>query len=126
GVPTGGTTRQQLRRSASTTPQSKPMPIVPAAFPVWARIPDLVPRYSNTVWQGSTAATSEIDLGSYLRPLLDKVEASPGTDGKVALVLSVGKGSGGNTVARSLNRAALNSGLLSVLVQVQPEFGGAG
>jgi hypothetical protein len=40
-------------------------------------------------------------------------------------VLSVGKSAGGNTVARSLNRAAVNRGMLSVLIQVQPEFVGA-
>jgi hypothetical protein len=41
---------------------------------------------------------------------------------KVALVLSVGKSAGGNTVARSLNRAAVNRGMMSVLIRLQPEF----
>jgi hypothetical protein len=39
--------------------------------------------------------------------------------------MSIGTAAGGNTVARSLNRSAVNRGMLSVLIQVQPELGGA-
>lgn len=94
--------------------------------PVWARVPELTsgdgPR---NIWQGPVSATAELDLGPYLRPLLEKLERSPGPRGKVALVLSVGKRAGGNTVARSLNRWAVNTGKLSVLVRVEPDLGGA-
>ncbi len=44
--------------------------------------------------------------------------------GKVVLVMSVGKRAGGNTVARSLNRWAVNGGKLSVLIRVEPDLGG--
>jgi hypothetical protein len=40
--------------------------------------------------------------------------------------MSVGKRAGGNTVARSLNRWAVNTGKLSVLIRVEPDLGGAG
>lgn len=93
--------------------------------PVWARVPELMsgdgPR---NIWQGPVSATAELDLGSYLRPLLERLERSPGPRGKVALVLSVGKRAGGNTVARSLNRWAVNTGKLSVLIRVEPDLGG--
>lgn len=95
--------------------------------PVWVRVPELKsgdgPR---NIWQGPVSATAELDLGPYLRPLLEKLERSPGARGKVALVLSVGKRAGGNTVARSLNRWAVNTGKLSVLIRVEPDLGGAG
>lgn len=94
--------------------------------PVWARVPELMsgdgPR---NIWQGPVSATAELDLSPYLRPLLERLERSSGPRGKVALVLSVGKRAGGNTVARSLNRWAVNTGKLSVLIRVEPDLGGA-
>lgn len=94
--------------------------------PVWARVPELMPGDGpRNIWQGPVSATAELDLGPYLRPLLERLERSPGPRGKVALVLSVGKRAGGNTVARSLNRWAVNTGKLSVLIRVEPDLGGA-
>lgn len=108
----------------------EPAPRQPGAWsrpPVWARVPDLVPGDApRNIWQGPVAATTELDLGPHLRPLLDRLETLPGPRGKVALVLSVGKRAGGNTVARSLNRWAVNRGKLSVLIRVEPDLGGAG
>jgi hypothetical protein len=72
------------------------------------------------------SGTGELDLGPHLRPVLERLEQMPGDRGKVALVLSVGKRAGGNTVARSLNRWAVNGGRLSVLIRVEPDLGGAG
>lgn len=107
-----------------------PAPRQPAAWPrppVWARIPDLVPGDApRNIWQGSVSATGEVDLGPQLRPLLDRLEKLPEPRGKVVLVMSVGKRAGGNTVARSLNRWAVNQGKLSVLIRVEPDLGGAG
>jgi uncharacterized protein involved in exopolysaccharide biosynthesis len=101
-------------------------PELPPNTPVWARIPDLPPgEFTRSVWQRSLAPTAELDLSPHLRPLFDRLEKVPGPRGKVALVMSIGKAAGGNTVARSLNRSAVNRGMLSVLVQVQPELGGA-
>lgn len=101
-------------------------PELPPKPPVWARIPDLLPGESTgSVRQRPLASTAELDLSPHLRPLFDRLEKVPGPRGKIALVMSIGKAAGGNTVARSLNRSAVNSGMLSVLIQVQPELGGA-
>lgn len=123
-----------VRAKAEDTPDRQVQPAAPAArqpetmpnLPVWARIPDLVSgAVLNTVWQKPLAATAEIDLGAYLRPLLERIDRTPVRGCKVALVLSVGKSAGGNTVARSLNRAAVGRGMMSVLIRLQPEFAGA-
>ncbi|AHY55089.1 GumC family protein [Bradyrhizobium japonicum] len=111
----------QVQRPAPAARQPEAMP----NLPVWARIPDLAPgAVPNTVWQRPIAATAELDLGAYLRPLLERIDRAPVRGCKVALVLSVGKSAGGNTVARSLNRAAVNRGMMSVLIRLQPEFAG--
>ncbi|WP_445218541.1 GumC family protein [Bradyrhizobium sp. Pa8] len=111
----------QVQRPAPAARQPEAMP----NLPVWSRIPDLAPgAVANTVWQRPIAATAELDLGAYLRPLLERIDRAPVRGCKVALVLSVGKGAGGNTVARSLNRAAVNRGMMSVLIRLQPEFAG--
>jgi uncharacterized protein involved in exopolysaccharide biosynthesis len=121
-------------RSASDKPSQNVRPPASALRqpelskpPVWARIPDLLPgEFTGSVWQGQLAPTAELDLSPHLRPLFDRLEKVPGLRGKVALVMSIGKAAGGNTVARSLNRSAVNRGMLSVLIQVQqPEVGGA-
>lgn len=112
----------QVQRPAPAARQPEAMP----NLPVWARIPDLAPgAVANTVWQRPITASAELDLGAYLRPLLERIDRAPVRGCKVALVLSVGKGAGGNTVARSLNRAAVNRGMMSVLIRLQPEFAGA-
>jgi len=112
----------QVQRPGPAARQPEAMP----NLPVWARIPDLAPgAVANTVWQRPITATAELDLGAYLRPLLERIDRAPVRGCKVALVLSVGKGAGGNTVARSLNRAAVNRGMMSVLIRLQPEFAGA-
>lgn len=117
-------------KDAEEAPAPDPTPRQPAAWPrppVWARIPDLLPGDApRNIWQGPVSATAELDLGPHLRPVLDRLEKLPGARGKVALVMSVGKRAGGNTVARSLNRWAVNRGKLSVLIRVEPDLGGAG
>lgn len=111
----------QVQRPAPAARQPEAVP----NLPVWARIPDLAPgAVANTVWQRPITASAEFDLGAYLRPLLERIDRAPVRGCKVALVLSVGKGAGGNTVARSLNRAAVNRGMMSVLIRLQPEFAG--
>ncbi|MET3337778.1 MULTISPECIES: exopolysaccharide transport family protein [Bradyrhizobium] len=111
----------QVQPSAAAAPRPEAMP----RLPVWARIPDLASgTATNTVWQRPIAASVELDLGAYLRPLLERIDRVPVRGCKVALVLSVGKSAGGNTVARSLNRAAVNRGMMSVLIRLQPEFAG--
>ena len=100
-------------------PKAEPLP----GLPVWVRIPELASGAgTNTVWQRPIATAAELDLGIHLRPLLERIDRVPVRGCKVALVLSVGKSAGGNTVARSLNRAAVNRGMMSVLIRLQPEF----
>ncbi|MDI3560535.1 exopolysaccharide transport family protein [Bradyrhizobium sp. Arg816] len=112
---------RQVQRPAPAARQPEAMP----NLPVWARIPDLgLGAVATTVWQRPITASAELDLGAYLRPLLERIDRAPVRGCKVALVLSVGKGAGGNTVARSLNRAAVNRGMMSVLIRLQPEFAG--
>lgn len=113
------------RREAFALPKTRAMPKIAAKIPVWARIPDLAAASGRTVWQGPVTTAGDVDLGAYLGPLLEKIGRAPGSGGKVALVLSVGRNAGGNTVARSLNRSAVQRGMLSVLIQVQLELGGA-
>ncbi|QQO19401.1 lipopolysaccharide biosynthesis protein [Bradyrhizobium diazoefficiens] len=111
----------QVRSPAAAVGQPEAMP----RLPVWARIPDLASgTNTNTVWQRPVATSAELDLGAHLRPLLERIDRVPVRGCKVALVLSVGKSAGGNTVARSLNRAAVNRGMMSVLIRLQPEFAG--
>ncbi|WP_128928272.1 GumC family protein [Bradyrhizobium guangxiense] len=94
-------------------------------LPVWARIPELASgTAATTVWQKPIASSAELDLGVYLGPLLERIDRVSVRGCKVALVLSVGKSAGGNTVARSLNRAAVKRGMMSVLIRLQGEFAG--
>ena len=94
----------------------------PHDMPIWARIPDLMPQATNkTIWQRPIADTQEFDLVPHLRFLLDRIGGVQGVRGKVALVTSVENGVGCSTVARALNLSALNRGLISALIQVQPD-----
>ncbi|HEU0082657.1 MAG TPA: exopolysaccharide transport family protein [Bradyrhizobium sp.] len=96
---------------------------LPPAPPVWARIPDMRDA-ATSIWQKPLAAADGPDLGFHVQPLLEKIGGLPGAHGKVVLLLSVQEGSGATTVARSLNRAAVNRGMLSVMIDVQPEVAG--
>ncbi|MBR0961350.1 GumC family protein [Bradyrhizobium japonicum] len=112
---------RQVQPPAAAVRRAEAIP----SLPVWGRIPELASGAgTNTVWQRPIAAAAELDLGTHLRPLLERIERVPVRGCKVALVLSVGKSAGGNTVARSLNRAAVNRGMMSVLIRLQPEFAG--
>ncbi|MBR0989215.1 lipopolysaccharide biosynthesis protein [Bradyrhizobium japonicum] len=118
---------QQVQPQVQTPAAVAPRPEAMPRLPVWARIPDLASASgtaTSTVWQRPIAAPAELDLGPYLRPLLERIDRVPVRGCKVALVLSVGKSAGGNTVARSLNRAAVNRGMMSVLIRLQGEFAG--
>ncbi|WP_027579848.1 exopolysaccharide transport family protein [Bradyrhizobium sp. Ai1a-2] len=108
--------------SVSLQPELPAQPESPPKLPVWVRIPDLpAQELTRSVWQKPIAAT-ELDLGAYLRPLIEKIDKLPGAGGKVALVMSIANGAGGSTVARSLNRSAVNKGMLSVLIELQSDL----
>ena len=94
----------------------------PHDMPIWARIPDLMPPETNkTIWQTPISGTQELDLIPHLRLLLERIGSIQGVRGKVVLVTSVENGVGCSTIARALNLSAVNRGLISALVQVQPE-----
>jgi uncharacterized protein involved in exopolysaccharide biosynthesis/Mrp family chromosome partitioning ATPase len=94
----------------------------PHDMPLWARIPDLMPPETNkTIWQTPISGTQELDLIPHLRLLLERIGSIQGVRGKVVLVTSVENGVGCSTIARALNLSAVNRGLISALVQVQPE-----
>lgn len=110
---------RQVQPPPAAVARAEPMP----SLPVWVRIPELASGAGpSTVWQKPVATSAELDVGPHLRPLLERIDRVPVRGCKVALVLSVGKSAGGNTVARSLNRAAVNRGMMSVLIRLQPEF----
>jgi uncharacterized protein involved in exopolysaccharide biosynthesis len=114
-----GAPDRQVQPPPAAVPRPEPMP----SLPVWVRIPELASGAGiSTVWQKPVATSAELDVGTHLRPLLERIDRVPVRGCKVALVLSVGKSAGGNTVARSLNRAAVNRGMMSVLIRLQPEF----
>jgi Mrp family chromosome partitioning ATPase len=73
------------------------------------------------VWPNPSDSRDEIDLGSYLRELLDALAEAPNHRGKVVLVTSIESGAGTSTVARSLNMAAVDRGMFSVLIEVQAD-----
>lgn len=94
----------------------------PLDLPVWVSIPHVPPRETRTtVWQKPIAGADELDLGPHLRILLDGIAGVPTQGGKVVLVTSVENGVGRSSVARSLNLAALHGGMVSVLIQAEPE-----
>jgi uncharacterized protein involved in exopolysaccharide biosynthesis/Mrp family chromosome partitioning ATPase len=88
-------------------------------MPIWSRIPDLRPPKS--VRRNPIEGTDDVDLGSYLRELLDAIAVAPNHRGKVVLVTSIENGAGNSTVARSLNLAAVGRGMFSVLIEVRPD-----
>jgi uncharacterized protein involved in exopolysaccharide biosynthesis len=125
---TSGASDKSDKSSRKVEPPTSALrqPALPPNPPVWARIPDLPHGdFTRSVWQRPVASPAELDVSPHLRPLFERLENAPGSQGKVVLVMSIGRAAGGNTVARSLNRSAVNRGMLSVLIQVQPELGGA-
>ena len=56
-----------------------------------------------------------------MRDLLDALAGAPNHRGKVVLVTSIERGAGTSSVARSLNLAAVDRGMFSVLIQVQAD-----
>ncbi len=111
---------QSVSGKSRTVVSPARVPHVPTP-PVWARIPDMPPGFTASVWQRPITTAADPDLGIHVRPLLEKIGELPGSHGKVVLVVSVDVSSGATTIARALNRAAVNKGMLSVLIEVQPD-----
>jgi uncharacterized protein involved in exopolysaccharide biosynthesis len=94
----------------------------PLNVPIWGRIPNLrTPKAGMTAWQNPGDSRDEIGLGTYLRDLLDALAGAPNHRGKVVLITSIERGAGTSSVARSLNLAAVDRGMFSVLIQVQAD-----
>jgi uncharacterized protein involved in exopolysaccharide biosynthesis/Mrp family chromosome partitioning ATPase len=125
-----------LNRSGSfTAPHSAPLAEAPPPVdvktalnvPVWGRIPDLRPqKNAMAVWPNPSGSRDEVDVGSYLRELLDALAGAPNHRGKVVLVTSIETGAGTSSVARSLNLAAVDRGMFSALIEVQADRSSAG
>ena len=123
-----------LLKTEKLLPQRKepkaPAPSAPVAapakpqldIPVWARIPRLAPRQGReSVWQKPIVSIGKLDVSAHLAPLLDKIGSRSGDRGKVIVVTAVAAGDGASTVAQSLNLAALNSKLISALIEIRPD-----
>ena len=89
--------------------------------PVWSRIPNLAVSLADKLGWSRAAKSAEADLRSHLQQLLGTIAVAPGQRGKVVLVTSGRPGVGRSSVARSLNAAAIDRGMLSVLIQVAPD-----
>jgi uncharacterized protein involved in exopolysaccharide biosynthesis/Mrp family chromosome partitioning ATPase len=90
--------------------------------PVWGRIPNLAVSLADKLgWNRMATKNAEADLRSHLQQLLGTIAVMPGQRGKVVLVTSGKPGVGRSSVARSLNAAAIERGMLSVLIQVAPD-----
>ncbi len=117
--------RSGISTGRHSAPLANPPPVdvgTTLNVPVWSRIPDLRPQKTGmAVWQNPGDSRDEVDLGTYLRELLDALAGAPNHRGKVVLVTSIESGAGTSAVARSLNLAALDRGMFSVLIQVQAD-----
>jgi uncharacterized protein involved in exopolysaccharide biosynthesis/Mrp family chromosome partitioning ATPase len=113
---------------------SQPMPATEAAvpapaaadatadLPVWGRIPNLAVSLGDKLgWRTAAVRNGEADLRSHLQELLQEITATPKPCGSVVLVTSGQPGVGKSSVARSLNAAAIERGMLSVLIRIAPD-----
>ncbi|HEY0850727.1 MAG TPA: exopolysaccharide transport family protein [Bradyrhizobium sp.] len=91
-------------------------------LPVWVRIPNtLPPDPRKTIWQKPISGAGDPDLRPHVAKLLERFTAMSGRRGKIALVTSLEPGVGVSAVARSLNLGAIDTGMMSVLIEVQPD-----
>jgi uncharacterized protein involved in exopolysaccharide biosynthesis len=114
--------RPEAEPELPQTPQADAVPTAasPAAaaqatspildLPVWAVVP---------LSAGNGAAARQIEGG--LADLLEKIALSRGLRGRVVLVLSGSAQRGRPAIAEALNSLATDRGMLSFLVQLQPE-----
>jgi len=114
-------------RKEPKAPKISPAVAAPAKprldIPVWATIPRLLPRQvRESVWQKPIVSIGKLDVSAYLAPLLHEIGCEPGNRGKVIIVTGLEAGAGASTVAQSLNLAALNSKLISALIEIRPDI----
>jgi Mrp family chromosome partitioning ATPase len=123
---------EQAKSSAQPTPETRATAPAPATavvtpdIPVWGRIPNLAVSLADRLgWRRTTERSGEADLRSHLQDLLAKIAATPTQRGNVVLVTSGQPGVGKSSVAGSLNAAAIERGMLSVLIRVTPDSAAA-
>src|SRR6185437_7086773 len=117
-----------VRGSAPPMPEAEVRDSRPAesleapAVPVWGRIPNVATSLADKLgWRAASARNAGADLRAYLGELLDMVTATPSERGKVVLVTAGQPNIGKSSVAQSLNAAALDRGLMSVLIRAEPD-----
>jgi uncharacterized protein involved in exopolysaccharide biosynthesis/Mrp family chromosome partitioning ATPase len=122
-------------KSPAPRPQSSPRPATEAVgpapvaqvvatpdIPVWGRIPNLAVSLADRLgWRRTIEHGGEADLRSHLQGFLGKITATPRQRANVVLVTSGQPGVGKSSVARSLNAAAIERGMLSVLIRITPD-----
>jgi uncharacterized protein involved in exopolysaccharide biosynthesis/Mrp family chromosome partitioning ATPase len=125
----------QAKSPARSRPQTSPRSEAKAAgaapaaqtgvtpdIPVWGRIPNLAVSLADRLgWRRTTEQGGEADLRSHLQGFLGKITATPRQRANVVLVTSGQPGVGKSSVARSLNAAAIERGMLSVLIRITPD-----
>jgi hypothetical protein len=119
---------ESARDGTQPTPEAGVRGTPPAAdreapsIPVWGRIPNSAVLLGDKLgWRKPTERGSDVDLRAHLLGLLEMIIAAPTGRGKVVLVTSAEPGIGKSSVARSLNAAAIDRGMLSVLVDIEAE-----
>lgn len=85
-------------------------------LPVWGVMP---PRSFHRTTQISNGAPSA-EIKANLTELLEKIALSRGLRGRVVLFLAGSRAAGQTTAADALNALAIERGMLSVLIQVEP------
>jgi hypothetical protein len=102
--------------SAPTAAPDDPTMTALLDLPVWAVMPSDGAR---------SAGRPAPDIKRRLTELLDKVALTRGLRGRVVLILSGDVQHGRPTIAEALNGLALDRGMLSVLIQVEPQGPGS-
>ncbi|MFB9263627.1 GumC family protein [Bradyrhizobium erythrophlei] len=92
----------------------------PVDLPVWVRIPTAARRDGRmTVWHTPIGGPAEADMRPHMQRLLQRVAAASGQRGKIVLVTSLQPDSGAEAIAHSLNLCAVNTGMMSAVIEVQ-------
>jgi uncharacterized protein involved in exopolysaccharide biosynthesis len=111
-----------LKTTTAVAPTPAENPKVKAALdlPIWGVMPPQAsPRFAGQTAQASVVAPSA-EAKTQLTELLEKIALSRGLRGRVVLFLAGSTAVGRTTVADALNALAVERGMLSVLIQVEP------
>lgn len=103
---------------SSGQPEAQEDPKLKAALdlPVWGVMPPSTFHRSSQISTGIASAEAKANLTE----LLEKIALTRGLRGRVVLFLAGSRSAGKTTAADTLNALALERGMLSVLIQVEP------